>query len=46
MVHTGKKITDALLISIKEVGLELNAEQATCMFWSCEHNAGQNDKDG
>ena len=44
MVHTGKKNTEALLVS-KEVGLELNAGQATYMFMSCEHNAGQNYKD-
>ena len=45
MVHTGKKNTEALLVGSKEVDLELNAEQATCMLMSCEHNAGQNDKD-
>jgi len=45
MVHTGKKNAEALLVSSKEFGLELNAEQATYMFMSCEHNAGQNDKD-
>jgi hypothetical protein len=45
MVHTGKKNTEAILVSSKEAGLELNAEQATYMFMSCEHNAGKNDKD-
>ena len=44
MVHTGIH-TEALLVISKEVGPELNAEQATYMFMSCEHNAGQNDKD-
>jgi len=37
MVHTGKKNTEALLVTSKEPGLELNAEQATYMFMSCEH---------
>ena len=41
-VHTIRKNTEALLITSKEIGLEVNAEKTKYMVMSRDQNAGQN----
>jgi hypothetical protein len=41
-IHTIKKNTEALLIAVKEIGLEINAEKTKYMVMSRDQNAGQN----
>jgi hypothetical protein len=41
-VHTIRKNTEALLITSKEIGLEVNAEKTKYMVISRDQNAGQN----
>jgi hypothetical protein len=36
-----KKITEAVFVAGREVGLEANAENTTCIVTSYEENAGQ-----
>jgi hypothetical protein len=36
-----KKNKEALLVSSKETGLEVNADKTWCMIMSQDHNAGQ-----
>jgi hypothetical protein len=42
-VHAIKKNTEALVVAIKEIGLEVNAEKTKYMVMSGDRNAGQND---
>jgi hypothetical protein len=42
-VHAIKKNTEALVVAIKEIGLEVNAEKSKYMVMSGDQNAGQND---
>jgi hypothetical protein len=39
--YTCHKNTEALLFSMKDVGLNLNADESTCVFMSCEANVEQ-----
>ena len=41
-IQTIRKNTEALVITGKEIGLEVNAEKTKCMVMSREQNAGQN----
>jgi hypothetical protein len=41
-IHTIRKNRDALLITSKEIGLEVNAEKTEYMVMSEDQNAGQN----
>jgi hypothetical protein len=41
-IHTIRKITEALLIASKEIGLEENAEKTKYMVMSRDQNAGRN----
>jgi hypothetical protein len=41
-MNTIKKITQALIVTSKEVGLEVNAENTKYMLMSRRYNAGQN----
>ena len=41
-VHTIKKNTEALLVSSKEISLEVNADETKYMVMSQDQNAGQN----
>jgi hypothetical protein len=41
-IHTIKKNTEALVITSKEIGLEVNAEKTKYMIMSQYQNAGQN----
>jgi hypothetical protein len=41
-IHTIRKNTEALLITSKEIGLEVNAEKTKYMVMSRDQNAGQN----
>jgi len=40
-VHAVKKNTDALLLSAKEIGIEVNADKTKYMVMSRDQNAGQ-----
>jgi hypothetical protein len=41
-IHTIRKNTEALVIDINEIGLEVNAEKTQYMVMSQDHIAGQN----
>jgi sorting nexin-29 len=41
-IHAIKKNTEALVVTSKETGLDVNAEQTKYMFMSRDQNAGQN----
>jgi hypothetical protein len=41
-IHTIRKNTEALFITTKEIGLEVNAEKTKYMVMSRDQNAGQN----
>jgi hypothetical protein len=41
-IHTIKKNIEALVITSKEIGLEINAEKTKYMVMSRDQNAGQN----
>jgi hypothetical protein len=40
-VHTRKRNAEALIVAIKDIGLEVNADRTKCMVMSRDHNAGQ-----
>jgi hypothetical protein len=40
-VHAIKKNTEALVVAIKEIGLEVNGEKTTYMVMSRNQNAGK-----
>jgi hypothetical protein len=40
-IHTVKENTEALLVTSKEIGLEVNAEKTEYICLSCEQNAGK-----
>jgi hypothetical protein len=41
-IHTIKKNTEALVVTSKEIGLEVNAEKTKCTVMSRDQHAGQN----
>jgi hypothetical protein len=41
-IHTVRKNTEALVITNKEIGLEVNAEKTKCRIMSQDQNTGQN----
>jgi hypothetical protein len=41
-IHTIRKNTEALVVTSKEIGLEVNAEKTKYMVISRDQNAGQN----
>jgi hypothetical protein len=40
--HTIEKNTEALVVTSKEIGLQINTEKSMCIFMFHEQNAGQN----
>jgi len=42
-VHTMEENAEALLVAIKEIGLEVNADKIKCMVMSRDQNAGRSD---
>jgi hypothetical protein len=40
-IRTVRKYTDAVVVTIKEIGVEVNAEKSKCMFMWDEQNLQQ-----